>query len=158
MASPLSDSKVLNTNRQPSEKVIFYRQQSKMQIEITRQNSSWYFKSHYFGGSSRNSGPWRIPKLKKPVPLFSKTLFQGNTEPSAFIYRTVIFWMAQWRLRSWTDFFSKILPGCVVSSRTTYFRVNTILQALIALPAVGRSVLVVKELKCQISVKISNHK
>ena len=81
LASPLPDRKVPNINRQPSEKVIFYRQQSKMQIDINRKKASWYFKSHYFSESPRNSGSRRIPKLKKPVPLFSKTLFQGITRP-----------------------------------------------------------------------------
>ena len=78
----VTDRKVPNINRQPSQKVIFYRQQSKMQIEINRQKAYGISNLIISGsGSWRNSGSWRIAKLKKPFPFFSKTLFRGITRP-----------------------------------------------------------------------------
>ena len=50
----LTVSRQTAVNRQKS--FLFYRQPSKMQIKINHQNVSWYFKSHYFRGFSRDSG------------------------------------------------------------------------------------------------------
>ena len=68
---------------QPSKKIIFYRQPSKMRGKINHKKVSEYFKSHYFSGS------WRISKLEKPVPRFSKTLFLNinNTLQPAYIWK-----------------------------------------------------------------------
>ena len=70
-------------SRQPSKKVIFYRQPSKMQGKINHQKISEYLKSNYFSRS------WRISKLEKPVPSFSKILYLNITilyKPAAYIW------------------------------------------------------------------------
>ena len=71
-------------SRQPSKKVIFYRQPSKMPGKINHKKVSEYFKSHYFSSS------WRISKLEKPVLSFSKTLYLNITilyKPAAYIWK-----------------------------------------------------------------------
>ena len=73
-------------NRQPSnglminltsavEKGNFYRQPSKMQINIlkTVKKFQWISLSHYLSWSSLTSGSLEISKLEKPVTVFSKT-------------------------------------------------------------------------------------
>ena len=65
----------LKFKRWPPKNVIFYRQPSKMQIDVSRQKLSRYFKSHYISIDLDGSlAPEEFPNLKKSVPLFSKTL------------------------------------------------------------------------------------
>ena len=51
----------LKINSLQSGKVIFYRQRSKMQVKINRQQALKYVNSHYFSCSSRHSGRVGIP-------------------------------------------------------------------------------------------------
>ena len=52
-----------------------------MQVKINRQKVSKYLKSPYFSWSKRNFGSYRISKLEKAVPIFSKTFFLDITTP-----------------------------------------------------------------------------
>ena len=62
-------------------RVFFYRQPSKMQSNINRQNVSRYCKSHYFSWSSRTFGSRRISSLEKRRAMLSKTLSLDITRP-----------------------------------------------------------------------------
>ena len=55
----------LKNNRLQSEKVVFYRQRSKMQVKIKGQQALKYVKSHYFSCSSRHSG--RVGSPDPPI-------------------------------------------------------------------------------------------
>ena len=64
----------LKINRLQSEKVIFYRQRSKMQVKINRQQALKYVNSHYFSCSSRHSGRVGSPD---PAPYQTLSLFEN---------------------------------------------------------------------------------
>ena len=55
----------LKIDRQQSEKVIFYRQRSKMQVKINSQQALKYVKCHYFSCSLRHSG--RVGSPDPPI-------------------------------------------------------------------------------------------
>ena len=55
----------LKINCLQSGKVIFYRQRSKMQVKINRQQALKYVNSHYFSCSSRHSG--RVESPDPPI-------------------------------------------------------------------------------------------
>ena len=64
----------LKFKRWPPKNVIFYRQPSKMQIDVSCQKLSRYFKSHYISiDLDEPLAPEEFQNLKKSVPMFSKT-------------------------------------------------------------------------------------
>ena len=79
-------SKDLKINLQPSRKVNFYHQLSKVKININLQNVSRCFKSHYFSSSSWDSSSWRISKLEKPVLIFQKHFLSTLQYPTTCLY------------------------------------------------------------------------
>ena len=92
--------------RQPSKKpLIFYRQPSKSQSNINRQNVSGYFKSHYF---DEILAPEESLHLKKPRAMLSKThtlslsLSLNITRPYNLKYLQIVFVKDQGYLQNTT--------------------------------------------------------
>ena len=79
-------SKDLKIILQPSRKVNFYHQLSKVKININLQNVSRCFKSHYFSSSSWDSSSWRISKLEKPVLISQKHFLSTLQYPTTCLY------------------------------------------------------------------------
>ena len=75
----------LKINCLQSGKVIFYRQRSKMQVRINRQQALKYVNSHYFSCSSRHSGRVGSPD---PAPYQTLSLFENAILTSTGSYIT----------------------------------------------------------------------
>ena len=68
----------LKINCLQSGKVIFYRQRSKMQVKINRQQALRYVNSHYFSCSSRHSGESGVRTPLSDISLFEKFLHRQD--------------------------------------------------------------------------------